>query len=144
MAKIYTGRDGSLLFAGTTQAKVTSWSFQADVEMLETTTLGDAQRSYTPGIQGFSGSATLLYYKADNGSIDAGNFLAKVISAGTTGVAASDVVTLTLRLADGADNNDITFSAYITSATIGASVGEITSAQISFQATGALTAASLS
>jgi len=144
MAKIYTGRDGSLLFAGTTQAKVTSWSFQADVEVLETTTLGDAQRNYTPGIQGFSGSATLLYYKADDGSIDAGNFLSKVISAGTTGITTSDVVTMTLRLNDGADNNDISFSAYVTSATIGASVGEITTAQISFQTTGALTAASLS
>jgi len=144
MAKIYTGRDGSLLFAGATQAMVTSWSFQADVEVLETTTLGDAQRSYTPGIQGFSGSATLLYYKADDGSIDAGNFLSKVISAGTTGITTSDVVTMTLRLNDGADNNDISFSAYVTSATIGASVGEITTAQISFQTTGALTAASLS
>jgi hypothetical protein len=132
------------LFAGTTQAKVTSWSFQADVEVLETTTLGDAQRSYTPGIQGFSGSATLLYYKADDGSIDAGNFLSKVISAGTTGITTSDVVAMTLRLNDGADNNDISFSAYVTSATIGASVGEITTAQISFQTTGALTAASLS
>ena len=112
--------------------------------MLEATTLGDAQRSYTPGIQGFSGSATLLYYKADDGSIDAGNFLSKVISAGTTGITTSDVVAMTLRLNDGADNNDISFSAYVTSATIGASVGEITTAQISFQTTGALTAASLS
>ena len=144
MAKVYTGRDGRLLIDGTEQIKVSNWTLTGSLEVLETTTLGDAQRSYTPGIQGFSGSATLLYYKADDGSIDAGNFLAKVISAGTTGVAATDVVTLTLRLADGADNNDITFSAYITSATIGASVGEITSAQISFQATGALTAASLS
>jgi len=144
MAKIYTGRDGSLLFAGTTQAKVTSWSFQADLEVLETTTLGDSQRSYTPGIQGFSGSATLLYYKADDGSIDAGNFLSKIINAGATGVTTSDVVTLTLRLADGADQNDIAFSAYITSASIGASVGEITSAQVSFQTTGSLTTASLS
>ena len=144
MAKIYTGRDGSLLFAGTTQAKVTSWSFQADLEVLETTTLGESQRSYTPGIQGFSGSATLLYYKADDGSIDAGNFLSKIINAGATGVTTSDVVTLTLRLTDGADQNDIAFSAYITSASIGASVGEITSAQVSFQTTGSLTTASLS
>lgn len=144
MAKVYTGRDGSLLFGGTTQAKVTSWSFQGDVEVLETTTLGDFQRSYTPGIQSFSGSAALLYYKADDGSIDASNFLSKVITAGATGIQAADVVTITLRLADGADNNDITFDAYITSASIGASVGEITTAQISFQTTGALTTASLS
>lgn len=144
MAKVYTGRDGRLLLAGAVQAKVTSWTFQADVEVLETTTLGDAQRSYTPGVQSFSGSAALLYYKADDNTIDAGNFLSKIITTGTTGVASTDVVTMTLRLNDGTDNNDITFSAYITSASIGASVGEITTAQISFQTTGALTTASLS
>ncbi|NBS69765.1 hypothetical protein EBT31_12770 [bacterium] len=141
MAKAYTGRDGQLLLGGTTLVKVTNWSIQAEVSMLETTSLGDAQRSFTPGIQAFSGTATLLYYKADNGSIDASSLLQKVIRTGTTGVAATDTVTLTLRLADGTDLNDITLTAYITGATIGAAVGEIVSAQISFQATGALSAA---
>ena len=51
MAKIYTGRDGRLLLGSDTLVKVTSWTLQADLETLETTTLGDAQRSYVPGIQ---------------------------------------------------------------------------------------------
>jgi len=43
MAKFYTGRDGSLLLDGVTQAKVTSWSFSSDLETLETTTLGESR-----------------------------------------------------------------------------------------------------
>ena len=143
MAKVYTGRDGQLLLGGSTVVKVTNWSLQADLETLETTTLGDSVRSYTPGIQSFSGSATVLYYKDDSGNISTTGLLNKLVKTGTDGVSSSDTVTLTLRLVDGNDLNDVTMTAYITSATIGASVGEIISAQLSFQATGALTAASM-
>lgn len=143
MAKAYTGRDGQLLLGGTTLVKVTSWSLQADVEMLETTTLGDGVRSFTPGVQSFGGTAALIYYKADSGAIDASSLLTKLVKTGTAGVSDSDTVTLTLRLADGSDLNDIAITAYITSATIGAAVGEIVTAQINFQGTGALTTASV-
>lgn len=141
MAKFYTGRDGSLLLGSDTLVKVTNWQFSADLETLETTSLGDAQRTYTPGIQSFSGSATVLYYDGDDGTNDASTLLRKVIK--TSGSTTSDQVTLTLRLSDGGTNNDITLSAYITNATIGSSVGEVVSAQISFQGTGALTTASI-
>lgn len=143
MAKAYTGRDGRLLLEGGNLVKVTSWSLDAQVDMLETTSLGDSQRSFAPGLQSFSGTASLIYYKADSGSIDASQLLQKVIRTGTDGVAASDTVTLTLRLVDGSDLNDVTLTAYITNASIGAAVGEVVSAQISFQGTGALSAASV-
>lgn len=143
MAKAYTGRDGQLLLGADVLVKVTSWSLQAEVQLLETTSLGDSVRSFTPGVQAFSGSASLIYYKADDNSIDASDLLRKLIKPGTTGVLAADTVALTLRLADGSDLNDITLTAYITSASIGAAVGEIVSAQISFQGTGALSAASV-
>lgn len=143
MAKAYTGRDGRLLLSGVGLVKVTSWSIEAQVDMLETTSLGESVRSFVPGIQSFSGSASLLYYKADDGSIDAGQLLRKLIRTGATGVTANDLVLLTLRLADGTDMNDITLSAYITGASIGAAVGEVVSAQISFQGTGGLATASI-
>jgi len=138
MSKIYTGRDGRMLLGTTDLGKVTNWTLQADLETLETTSLGDSQRSYTPGVQSFSGSATLLYYN-DGTKNDASTLLREVVR--RTGV--TTPVTLTLRLTDGTTNNDAAFSAYITSASIGASVGEVSSAQISFQATGALNSASL-
>ena len=143
MAKAYSGRDGRLLLDGNTLVKVTSWQLQADLELLETTSIGDALRSFTPGVQSFSGSAALIYYKADDGSIDAGKLLQRLVRTGTEGVTPADAVSLTLRLADGTDNNDVTLTAYLTGVSIGASVGEIVSAQVQFQATGALTAASI-
>ncbi len=141
--KVFTGRDGRLLLAGVEQAKVTSWSLESSVELLETTSRGDNLRSFTPGIQAFTGSASLIYYRDTDGSNDASTFLRRLVRTGTGGVTTSDLVTLTLRLLDGTTARDVTFSAYITSATIGAAVGEIVSAQIAFQVNGALTAASL-
>jgi hypothetical protein len=138
MSKMYTGRDGRMLLGTADLGKVTNWTLQADLETLETTSLGDSQRNYTPGVQAFSGSATLLYYN-DGTKNDASTLLGEVVK--TTGV--TTPVTLTLRLTDGTNNKDVSFSAYVTSASIGASVGEVSSAQISFQATGALTNATL-
>ena len=101
-------------------------------------------RSYSPGLLGYSGNATLLYYKDDAGSINTTNLLNKLIKTGTAGITSSDIVELTLRWVDGADENDIKLNAYITSATMGASTGEIVRAEIAFTATGALSAASIS
>jgi len=141
MAKFYTGRDGSMLLNGTALAKVSNWSMQGELETLETTTLGDTQRTYVPGLQGFNGNASILYYKNDAGGNDAGTVLRKLLK--TSAVTTADTVAFTLRLNDGSTNNDISFTAYITSASIGATVGEVSRADVSFQVTGALTAASL-
>lgn len=141
MAKVYTGRDGRLLLDGIEQVKVSNWTLTGSLEVLETTTLGDVQRSYTPGVQEFNGSATLLYYKDDNGRNDAAAALKKILR--VSGVSSADTVTLVLRLVDGATNSDVQLTAYVTSVTFGASVGEVGRAEISFQATGALTAVTL-
>ncbi len=143
MAKAYTGRDGQLLLGSDVLVKVTNWSLQADLELLDTTSLGESVRSFTPGIQNFTGSASVLYYKDTDGTNDAGTLLRKLVRTGTAGVTTADATTLTLRLLDGNSSNDVTLTAYITSASFGASVGEVISAQISFQATGALTTVTL-
>lgn len=136
MAKVYTGRDGRLLIGGTEQIKVTNWSLTGALEVLETTTLGDDQRSYVPGVQEFSGTASLLYYNDGTGRNDAAKALKNVIK--ISGVESTDTVDMRLRLVEGANNHDIRLTAYITSVTFGAGVGEVSSAQISFQGTGAL------
>jgi uncharacterized protein YheU (UPF0270 family) len=148
MAKFYTGRDGRMLLGESLVVKVTSWSLQADLEILETTTLGDSLRSFTPGVQSYSGTANILYYKDDSGNISTTGLLNKLIKTGTDGVSEADTVQLTLRLRDGTDygnidRNDVTMNAYVTSVSISSSVGEVVSAQISFQTTGALITASM-
>lgn len=137
MAKMYTGRDGRLLIDGTTQVKVTNWSLTGSLEVLETTTLGDNQRTYVPGVQEFSGSASLLYYNDDAGRNDAATALKKVLK--IAGIESSDTVDLRLRLVEGNKNHDVRLTAYVTSVSFSAGVGEVSAAQISFQGTGALT-----
>ena len=143
MAKVYTGRDGALQLAGSTVAKVVSFSFQSDLETLETTTLSDNIRSYAPGVVGYSGSASLLYYKEDSGSINTTDLLNKLIKTGTAGVSSTDTVELTFRWIDGTDNNDIKMTAYVTSASMGAATAELVRAEISFIGTGALSTATI-
>jgi hypothetical protein len=138
MAKVYTGRDGQLLLGGNTLVKVTSWSLQADLELLETTSVGDHRRTFAPGVLSCSGTASLLYYKENDGTIDASTLLRKLVNTNASGASEADAVTLTLRLADGPDLNDVTLTAYLNSVQLGAAVGEVVSAQVSFQATGDL------
>jgi hypothetical protein len=144
MAKVYTGRDGVLQLGGTTLAKVVNFQLSANLETLETTTLSDNIRSYSPGVAGYSGSATLLYYKDDDGDFNTTDILNKLYKTGTDGVSSSDTVELTFRWVDGTDNNDIKLTAYITSASIGAATGDIVRAEIAFQGTGALSTVTIS
>ena len=141
MTKAFTGKDGRLLLDDVDQIKVTNWSLTGNLEMLETTSLGDNQRSYCPGVQDFSGSATLLYYNDGAGRNDAALALRKVLR--IDGVSEGDTVDMRLRLVEGSTNHDVRLATYITSVSIGASVGEVSSAQINFQGTGALTAVTL-
>jgi hypothetical protein len=141
MTKAFTGKDGRLLLDDVDQIKVTNWSLTGNLEMLETTSLGDNQRSYCPGVQNFSGSATLLYYNDGAGRNDAALALRKVLR--IDGVSEGDTVDMRLRLVEGSTNHDVRLATYITSVSFGASVGEVSSAQINFQGTGALTAVTL-
>ena len=144
MAKVYTGRDGVMQLGGTTLAKVVNFQVSSNLETFETTTLNENLRSYTPGVVGYSGSATLLYYKDGSGNINTTSVLNKLYKTGTSGVSSSDTVKLKFRWVDGTDNNDIELTAYITSASIGAATGDIVRAEIAFQGTGALSTVSIS
>ncbi|MAZ73804.1 MAG: hypothetical protein CMC70_11740 [Flavobacteriaceae bacterium] len=144
MAKVYTGRDGALQLAGTTLAKVVNFQLSSNLETLETTTLNEHIRVYVPGVVGYSGSATLLYYKEDDGTFNTTNILNKLYKTGNEGVSSNDTVELTFRWIDGTDNNDIKLTAYITSASIGAATGDIVRAEIAFQGTGVLSTVTIS
>jgi hypothetical protein len=129
MSKFYTGKDGILTIAGVDQVKVTNWSLQAELDMLETTTLGDEDRFYTPGIRSYSGSATLLYYEDAGGRNDAAIQIRRVVSTGAPSIAPIPFIF-------NLGGKTITINGYITSASYGATVGEVVSAQISFRGNG--------
>lgn len=138
MSKVYTGRDGKMRVNGSDVAKVVNFQLSANLEILETTTLNEHLRSYVPGVVGYSGSATLLYYKDTSQNTTRFNttsFLSALYKKSTAGVSSSDTVELALQWIDGSDTNEIVLTAYVTSASMGAATADIVRAEIAFQGT---------
>ena len=119
----YSGKDGTFKFENNAIGRVRNWSFNATVETLDTTSLGDQSQVYCAGLKSATGSAT-IWYHSDN-SID--SVLNNVI---TTGAPTSGQLEL------GWGNKRIRCTAYVNSATISCNTGEVMSADISFQMTG--------
>ena len=63
----YTGRTGSLAYDGKPVAKIRDWSVETTVELLSTNAIDSAVNTFTPGVKGATGSATLMYYKLEAG-----------------------------------------------------------------------------
>lgn len=133
----YTGRTGKLEISGKPVAKIRDWSLETSVELLSTSAIDSTAATYTPGMKSASGSATLLYYRLEPFESFAYSeftaLLSKIQKVGA--VTESDRVRLKLKVgADAAD--DIEFNAYITSAQVGVSTGELVSVPIQFTVDG--------
>ena len=135
MAQFYSGQDGILKVAGETAGKVRSWSFTANQAVLETTSLGDKNRTLEAGVRSLTGSCSLYYYN-DTANV-ASDLLGKVSSANTG--EAMPAVQMELNMTRAGTTKKIVLDAFITSYSLGSSMGEISSADVSFEATGAPT-----
>lgn len=133
----YTGRTGSLTYDGKPIAKIRDWSLETTVELLSTNTIDSAVNTFTPGVKGATGSATLMYYRLEPGeSATLGQFttlLHRIMKGGAINPA--DDVFLELNVGGGAED-DIKFVAYITSAQVSISTGELSVVPIQFTMTG--------
>ncbi len=136
----FTGRTGSLVFNGKPVAKIRDWSLETTVELISTNTIDSGVNTFVPGSKGATGSATLLYYKLESGESSSFTeftaLLAKIMK--TSAITASDRVFLELNV--GGDNSDdIKFNAYITSASLSVSTGELSVVPINFTVDGEFT-----
>lgn len=133
----YTGRSGSLVVDGKPVAKIRDWSLETTVELLNTNTVDSTSNTFTPGIKGASGSATLMYYRLEAGEsatyTEFTALLSKIHKLGA--ITESDRVLMTLRTST-SSNDDIQFYAYITSAQLAVSTGELNSVPIQFTVDG--------
>jgi len=134
----YTGRTGSLALGSVAVAKIRDWSIDTTVELLSTNDISSGFNTFVPGVKGATGSATLMYYRLGTG--EAGTefteLLAKIMKEGSIIAGADgDLVALTLNVGTGS-NDDITFNAYITSANVSVSTGELTVVAINFTVDG--------
>ena len=129
----YTGRTGSLAYDGKRIAKIRDWSIETTVELLSTNAIDSAVNTFTPGVKGATGSATLMYYRLEAGEsatrTEFTRLLNKIMRLGAIGE--GQRVFLELNVAGGADN-DIKFTAYITSARVSVSTGELSVVPIQF------------
>jgi hypothetical protein len=150
----YTGRSGKLYLSSALSAaptpadnqsvlKIRDWSIETSLELLETTTIDTAVKSYTPGMVSSTGSATVMYYRVEAGDIGVQfeQLLNKVMKTNSVGVTESDRVGMVLRagsqLGAGVDvKDDIAFNAYITNANITVGTGELTSVSLQFTVDG--------
>jgi len=136
----YTGRTGSLVYDSKPVAKIRDWSLDTTVELLSTNTIDSAVNTFTPGIKGATGSATLMYYRLESG--ESASFtqftalLGKIMKGGA--VTESDRVLLQLNVGGGTADN-VEFNAYITSAQVTASTGELSVVPIQFTMDGDFT-----
>jgi hypothetical protein len=136
----YTGRTGALVYQGKPVAKIRDWSVETSLELLSTNSIDSAVNTYTPGIKSASGSATLLYYRLEPGeSASKASFvrlLEQLVRPGA--ITESNRVFLDLNIG-GTDADDLKFFAYITSAQVSVSTGELSVVPIQFTMDGDFT-----
>jgi hypothetical protein len=141
----YSGQQGQLFIDGVKAAHVQNWSFQTSQAVLDTTSLEDTDRTITQGVRSTSGSCRLFYYQATaGGGGDVTKLLSKCMKVGTgegDGTAtASSSAKLKLMVADGSTaGRYIEMFCFLTSVSMSMAVGEVLSADVSFEANGAPT-----
>ena len=141
----YSGRDGELYVGSSKAAKVQSWSFSSSMAVLETTSLGDTDRTLKAGVRSYSGSCRLFYYVANPASGANSNLHDILTAAMKTGSSAGDgdnavspEIVLPMQMTTGStDIRDLRFSVFITGVSMNPAVGEVASADISWEANGA-------
>jgi hypothetical protein len=130
-------------------AKIRNWNLTSNSEIVETTSLGDAVKSFNPSVTSAEGSATLMFYEDDiTGRGDAkqldtfelidllfprttpARVIMNLAVDGSTTGAFSDVGGAALW------KTNFLFHAYITSASLGVNYGEVVTIDTSFTVDG--------
>ena len=126
-----------MVFDGKPVAKIRDWSLNTSVELLSTNAIDSVVNTFTPGVKSATGSATLLYYRLEGNEAETytqfTSLLGKIQKVGA--VTTSDRVLLQLKASD-QPGDDTSFYAYITSARLSVTSGELISVPIEFTVDG--------
>ena len=132
---VLTGFEGSLYdTTGVKIAHCRNWSVTVNRDALETTSLGDGDRTYVKGLRGTTGTATILYDPEDTNTVNLLNKIFADINCDEEKDAIDDFIFQF----DKCQNTDgaINFKGMITSMTHSVSVGDVQTCNINFQASG--------
>lgn len=121
-----TGTNGELRYAGVRVAKCRNFSIDINRDALETTSLGETDRTYIKGIRGATGSATILYDEENETTV---NMLNSIFDDS----ASEDAISMYLNTTT---NKRLACAAFLTQVGTPVSVGEVTACSVNFQITG--------
>lgn len=144
----YSGTDGRLFIDNKAAAKVLNWSFSSSLNLLETTTLGDVDRTTTAGIRSSSGSCSLFYHAdnpSDRSTNSASTLINKLVKGASGGQGAeAQQAKIKLYINDGTTQGKyVEGNCWITGASMTMAVGAVLAAEISFEFDGSPTTAFL-
>ena len=160
----YSGNSGSIQFGlastvdpdedtgwVTTPTKITEWTLNTSQALLDTTTLGEYDKSSVYGLRTTSGTLRLFYYTEPgatqaNTSNNSASWFIRKIQRNAIGADTPDSIKVFLRLyiddkdmsADVGLRDFVEFEANLTSVSYGSRVGELVAVDVSFEATGSL------
>ena len=156
----YSGSSGTIKYAYAsspeaesswvdTQTKVTNWTMTTSAQLLDTTTLGDYDKTSVYGLRTTSGTLRLFYYRASgtqsNTATNSGSWFINILERTLNVPAGSPEVRLRLYVDDKNNTPDISVTDYVelnanlTSVSYGSNVGELVAVDVSFEATGPVT-----
>jgi len=122
----HTGSEGTVKVGANAVAEIRSFSLEESGEVIETTTMGDASRTYVAGLNTFSASIEVYWDETDTD--------------GQVALAVGSTVTLSL-YPEGADAGDTYYSgsAIVTGVSLASSFDGMVERSITVQGSGALT-----
>ncbi len=140
----FSGIQGQLFINGTRAAKVSTWTINSTIGLLDTTSLADTDRTSIYGTRSTTGNCSIYYYQPTVGTDgDASTLLNALIKARTAnanpGVAPhADSLVLRLLIDDSTEGGKfVEVDANLTSASMMMAVGTVLQAAISFESNGA-------
>lgn len=123
---VHKGSEGTVKVGASAIAEIRSYSIEETSDTLETTTMGDTARTYTPNLTSWSGSVDVYWDETD--------------STGQGALTVGAEVTLNVYPeGDSAADTYYTGAAIVTGVTKNASFDGLVEASVSLQGTGALT-----
>jgi hypothetical protein len=123
---VLTGTSGELRFQGVRVGKCREFSLDISRDALETTVLGQWDRTYIEGIRGATGSTTVLYDQDDMAT-------RKLVNSVFRNSDGAQPIDLVLSTAIGAE---LKVNAIVTSVSTPVSVGAVIACSVSFQVSG--------
>lgn len=132
MGLFYSGIKGSLTVDGVKFGKVREWRISGSAKTGETTTVGDYAPTYRVLSQSYSGGLKLFYYRDEAENVESKALVGRIMTPGS--INATQTVALELAASD----IRLTFDAFVTGVSFGATAGQVMSIDLDFVVNGPL------